>query len=102
MGIFDSIKNFFSGGKSSPLIEVYLEDEKCGKQMKLIFRKSYDIQKVYEEERQAAYEINKVAVCDNCYNKIDLQIEFDKNYNKITENVEKGKIISEEEYESNK
>ena len=102
MGIFDSIKNFFSRGNSSPLVEIYLEDKKCGNQMKLIFRKSYDIQKVYEEQRKAAYEIKKVAVCDQCYNKIDLQIEFDKNYKKIKESIESGKIISKEEYESNK
>ncbi|ADQ14961.1 hypothetical protein [Halanaerobium hydrogeniformans] len=101
MGIFDSIKNFFSKGKSSPLIEIYLEDKKCGKQMKLIFRKSYDIQKVYEDQRQAAYEIKKVAVCDQCYNKIDLEIEFDKHYKKIKESVVNGKIITKEEYESN-
>jgi len=48
MGIFDKIKSIFAGGNQSNLIEIYVEDDKCGNQMKLLFRKSYDIQKVYE------------------------------------------------------
>jgi uncharacterized protein (DUF2344 family) len=102
MGLFDKLKNIFSGeGNDSKLVEVYIEDEKCGNQMKLIFRKSYDIQKVYEEHREAAYEIKKVVICDNCYNKIELRIEFDKNYNIIDQEVKDGKIISSKEYKNN-
>lgn len=102
MGLFDKLKNAFTGGgNDSKLVEVYIEDEKCGNQMKLIFRKSYDIQKVYEEQREAAYEIKKVVICDNCYNKIDLRMEFDKNYNVINQEAEDGKIINREEYQNN-
>jgi len=69
--LIKQLKNVFAGaGNDSKLIEVFIEDKKCGNQMKLIFRKSYDIQKVYEEQREAAYEIKKVVICDNCYNKI--------------------------------
>lgn len=67
--------------------------------MKLLFRKSYDIQKVYAEDREADYEIKKVIVCDNCYNKIDLHLEFDKRYNIINQEIKSGKIISKEEFE---
>ena len=102
MGIFDKIKNIFSGGgNQSKLIDIYVEDDKCGNQMKLIFRKSYDIQKVYEDNRDAAYEINKVVVCDKCYNKIDLHLEFDKRYNIIKREIENGKLLSKEEFEKN-
>lgn len=102
MGIIDKLKNIFSGGSSSSkLIDVYVEDNKCGNQMKLLFRKSYDIQKVYEDDREADYEINKVVVCDKCYNKIQLHLEFDKRYNIINKEIENGKIISEEEYNKN-
>jgi len=102
MGIFDKIKDVFSGGgNDGKLVEVYVEDDKCGNQMKLIFRKSYDIQRVYEDDREASFEINKVVICDNCYNKINLHLEFDKSYNIINQEVEDGKLISEEEFENN-
>jgi hypothetical protein len=101
MGIFDKIKSIFAGGNQSNLIDIYVEDDKCGNQMKLLFRKSYDIQKVYEDNRDAAYEISKVVVCDQCYNKINLHLEFDKRYNIINQEIEAGKIISREEYENN-
>lgn len=99
MGLFDKIKSIFSGGdKQSNLIEIYLKDNKCGNQMKLMFRKSYDIQRVYEDNRDAAFEIKKIVVCDNCYNKINLHLEFDKKYNIIKQEIENGEIIAKEEY----
>lgn len=103
MSLFDKIKSIFNGnaGGQSNLIDIYIEDDKCGKQMKLIFRKSYDIQKVYEDNREAAYEVKKVVVCDNCYNKIDLHLEFDKHYNIIHQEVDQGKIITKKEFENN-
>lgn len=101
MGFLDKIKSIFSGGNQSKLIDIYVEDNKCGNQMKLLFRKSYDIQKVYEDNREAAYEIKKVVVCDKCYNKIELHLEFDKRYNIINQEIESGKIISKEEFENN-
>jgi hypothetical protein len=102
MSLFDKLKSIFNGDGAiqSKLIDIYVEDDKCGNQMKLLFRKSYDIQKVYKDDREAAYEIKKVVVCDNCYNKIDLHLEFDKRYKIIRQEIENGKIISKEEYEN--
>lgn len=103
MGLFDKIKSIFKGdgGRQSKLVDIYIEDDKCGNQMKLIFRKSYDIQKVYEDNREAVYEIRKVVVCDNCYNKIDLHLEFDKRYHIIRQEITDGKIIDKEEFKNN-
>ncbi len=101
MGFIDKIKSIFSGGSQSKLIDVYIEDDKCGNRMKLLFRKSYDIQKVYEDNREAAYEIKKMVVCDNCYNKIELNLEFDKRYNITNQEIKDGKIISKEKFENN-
>ena len=102
MSLFDKLKSIFNSDRAnqSKLIDIYVEDDKCGNQMKLLFRKSYDIQKVYKDDREAAYEIKKVVVCDNCYNKIDLHLEFDKRYKIIRQEIENGKIISKEEYEN--
>ncbi|MFN2340449.1 MAG: hypothetical protein ABR547_04190 [Halanaerobium sp.] len=101
MGFLDKIKSLFTGDSQSKLVDIYVEDDKCGNQMQLLFRKSYDIQKVYEDNSDAAYEIKKVVVCDQCYNKIDLHLEFDKRYNIINQEIESGKIISKEEFENN-
>ena len=98
MGFLDKIKSIFSGGSQSKLIDIYIEDDKCENQMKLLFRKSYDIQKVYEDNREADYEIKKVVVCDKCYNKIELNLEFDKKYNIINQEIKDGKIINKEEF----
>jgi len=102
MSLFDKLKSIFNSDRAnqSKLIDIYVEDNKCGNRMKLLFRKSYDIQKVYKDDREAAYEIKKVVVCDNCYNKIDLHLEFDKRYKVIRQEIENGKIISKEEYEN--
>lgn len=101
MEIIDKLKKLFSfGGGKSKLIDIYVEDQKCGNKMKLLFRKSYDIQKVYEDDREAAHEINKVVVCDNCYNKIKLHITFDRGYNILQQEIENGRIISKKEFEN--
>lgn len=83
MGFLDKIINFFSGAKNSKLVELKITDDNCGNEMNLVFRKSSEILKVQAENRDAAYEINKVVICDSCYNKIKLKAEFDKNYNLI-------------------
>lgn len=88
MGFLDKIKSIFTGGSQSKLIEIEVEHDRCGNQMKLLFRKGYDIQKVYEDNRDAAYEVNKIVVCDKCYKKMKLQLEFDKKYNLIEKRLE--------------
>jgi hypothetical protein len=87
MGFLDKIKSIFTGNSQSKLIEIDIEHDSCGNQMQLLFRKGYDIQNVYEDNSDAAYEINKIVVCDKCYKKMKLQLEFDKKYNIIKKKV---------------
>lgn len=101
MSFFSKIKSIFNKGSQAKLVDIYLEDTKCGNQMRLLFRKNYDIQKVYEDNRAAAYEINKIVVCDECYNKIKLHLEFDKRYNIISQELKGGEILSKAEFENN-
>lgn len=100
MGLMDFFKNIFSGNRGSNTINLYVKDKKCGEKIKILLRKSYDIQKVYSDEEEAAYEINKVVICNNCYNKINIGVKFDKRYNKILEEIDNGSFITEEEYNS--
>ena len=96
MGFKDIIKGLF-GGKDKKIIKLYLQDKKCGEKIEVLLRKSYDIHRVYEDDK-VYYKINKVVVCTKCYNKIRIIVTFDKAYNILTREIENGKFITEEEY----
>lgn len=98
MGLLNFLKKLFRAPQNSNIISIYLRDKKCKEKIKVLVRKSYDIQPLYEEEETAAYRLNKVVICNKCYNKIHLTLDFDQNYNIIKKNVEGGEIITEEEY----
>lgn len=98
MGLKDLFKGIFTGKKYDNIVNIYLKDSKCGNKIKVLLRKSYDIQRVYDEGKEAAFMINKVIICDKCFNKITIDIKFDKKYNIISREIEGGKYITEEEY----
>jgi hypothetical protein len=98
MGFLDSIKRLLSSPQKSNIIEVYLKDDKCGKMLKVILRKSYEISRVYEEQSDVKYMVNKVVICDKCFNRIKFSLGFDKHYNIISRQIEGGSFLSEEEY----
>jgi len=101
LGLFDFIKNIFQPSGQGNLINFYIKDEKCGDKIKLLVRKSYDIQKIYEENEEADFRLKKVVICNKCYNKINLRIDFDKRYNIIDSQLDGGSIISEKEFNEN-
>ena len=96
MGLKDIFTGFFEK-KDKNIIRIYLQDNKCGEKIEVLLRKSYDIQRVYEDD-SAYYKITKVVVCTKCYNKIKINITFDKNYKVITNYIENGKFITQDEY----
>ncbi|MFW6287157.1 MAG: hypothetical protein ACOC2J_00190 [bacterium] len=101
MGFFDAIKRLFQPVNQANLIHIYIQDKKCGEKIKILVRKSYDIQKIYEYGEEADYRLKKVVICNNCYNKINLTIDFDRRYNIINTEIDGGKIITENEYSEN-
>ncbi len=101
LGFFDFVKNIFQPSGQGNLINFYIKDEKCGDKIKLLVRKSYDIQKIYEENEQADYRLKKVVICNKCYNKINVKIDFDRRYNIIDSQLDGGSIISEKEFNEN-
>jgi hypothetical protein len=101
LGFSDFIKKIFTPVKQGNLINFYLKDEKCGEKIKLLVRKSYDIQRIYEDSEEADYRLNKVVICNSCYNKINVKIDFDKRYNIIDSQIDGGKIIAVDEYNKN-
>lgn len=101
MGFINFLKNIFKPANHGNLINLYLKDNKCGEKIKLILRKSYDIQRIYEDSEEADYRLSKVVICNNCYNKINLKIDFDRRYNIINKEIDKGELITEEEFNNN-
>ncbi|MEJ6950586.1 hypothetical protein [Natronospora cellulosivora (SeqCode)] len=96
MGFLDKLKNMFKPAKKNNLIEINLKDNKCKERIKLLVRKSYDIQRIYENDQNADYRLNKVVICNNCYSKIEVKIDFNKSYKIINKDIKGGKLISEE------
>ncbi|NLM97123.1 MAG: hypothetical protein GX175_05880 [Halanaerobiaceae bacterium] len=99
MAFFDFIKNIFKPAYNSNLLFFYIRDRKCGEKIKLLVRKSYDIQTIYEDTDKADYRLNKVVICNKCYNKINLQLDFDQAYNIINSHIDGGELISKEEFD---
>ncbi|MFW6377332.1 MAG: hypothetical protein ACOCZ5_01675 [bacterium] len=97
MGFLDKIKDIFKPVNKSNLLEIYLRDNKCQEDIKLLVRKSYDIQRIYEEDDDAYYRLNKVVICNNCYSKINLTIDFDKRYKIINTDIQGGEMLSKED-----
>lgn len=98
LGFFDVLKNLFHPAKQSNIIHIYLKDKKCNEKIKVLVRKSYDIQRIYEDNEEAEYRLKKVVICNKCYNKINVKIDFDRRYNIINNQIDGGELITEEEY----
>ncbi|MCF8008669.1 MAG: hypothetical protein K9K32_02785 [Halanaerobiales bacterium] len=99
MGLFDNIKNIFTTSSDSQIVKVFLKDSKCGNKMKVVLRKGYDIQRIYDDNVEGNYQVRKVIVCDKCYNNVVIDLKFDRNYNIIDKNIEDGQFITEEEFD---
>jgi|SRR5690554_163589 len=98
MGILDSLKNIFSSGQKANIIDIYVQDKKCGKKFNVLLRKSYEISRVYEDQGDIKHKVNKVVVCDKCFNKIKFTLGFDKNYQIVSREIEGGKFITASEF----
>ena len=101
MGIIKFLKSIFTGERQKKTIKIYLKDNKCGEKIKLVLRKGYDIVSEYGDQKEAAFSIKKMVICNNCYNKIELYIEFDKYYDIINKEIKNGQLLTEEEFYSN-
>ncbi len=98
MGIFDKFKKVFTSSSDSKIVNLYIEDKKCGNKMRIVLRKGYDIQKNYDDNVEGEFQIHKVIVCDKCYNNVTIDVQFDRNYNIINKKIDNGKFLTEEDY----
>ncbi|WP_286169666.1 hypothetical protein [Halocella sp. SP3-1] len=99
MSLLDFFRDLFKSNNKRNLMFIFIQDNKCGHKIKILLRKSYDISRVYND-KSVCFRVNKGVICNNCYHKINLRIDFDKRYNIVNQEIDGGKVISEEEYNS--
>ena len=98
MGFFDKIKDMFTPSSDSDIVNIYVIYNKCGNEMRVVLRKGYDIQRIYDENKEGKYQVSKVIVCDKCYNNVVIDVMFDRNYNIVNKSIENGEFLTEEEF----
>jgi len=84
---------------SSGFLWIYTRCDKCGEKFRTLIRKYNDLTPTYKEEGPA-FILNKELIGASCPNRINLHLEFDRNYQKISEEITGGHFISQEEYQS--
>jgi hypothetical protein len=94
-------KKFFSKKEmdSSELFWIYTQCDKCGEKFKTLIRKNNDLAPTYKNEGPA-FILRKELIGASCPNRINLYLEFDRSYRKISEEITGGHFISKEEYQS--
>ncbi|MCK5767056.1 MAG: hypothetical protein KAH35_01595 [Candidatus Atribacteria bacterium] len=94
-------KKFFSKKEvdSSELFCIYTQCDKCGEKFKTLIRKNNDLAPTYKNEGPA-FILRKELIGASCPNRINLYLEFDRSYQKISEEITGGHFISKEEYQS--
>jgi len=82
---------------SSELFWIYTQCDKCGEKFKTLIRKNNDLAPTYKNEGPA-FILRKELIGASCPNRINLYLEFDHSYRKISEEITGGHFISKEEY----
>jgi DNA-directed RNA polymerase subunit RPC12/RpoP len=76
---------------------VYLKCSRCGNVMEKRILKARDF--VVSYEGNAAIMIDKLYVCDRCYNQMKVIAGFKRNYKPVYFEIDGGEFITKEEYE---
>ena len=93
--IIEFIKNLFnsSKGNSDKTISYRVQCDKCKNINEIKVLKTYDIATVYEDNQPGNYKLKKYIVCPDCYNKIHLEIFFDKRYQILSSECDNGDLL---------
>jgi len=84
---------------SSGFLWIYSQCDKCGEKFRTLIRRYNDLTPTYKDEGPA-YILRKELIGASCPNRINLQLDFDRNYRKISEEITGGHFITEDEYKS--
>ena len=83
--------------REKDFVVFYIRCSKCGKVMEKRVLKARDF--VVSYEGNAALVMDKLYVCDRCYNQIKIVAGFKRNYKPVYFEINGGEFISREEYE---
>ena len=84
---------------SSGFLWIYSQCDQCEEKYRTLIRKYNDLTPTYKDDGPA-YILKKELIGASCPNRINLYLEFDRNYRKISEEITGGQFISKEEYQS--
>jgi len=84
---------------SSGFLWIYSQCDKCGEKFRTLIRKYNDLTPTYKDDGPA-YVLKKELIGASCPNRINLHLEFDRGYRKISEEITGGHFITEEDYQS--
>jgi len=100
--VFSLFKKFFGKNKnntqSNEQIWIYTQCDKCGEKFRTVIQKSHDLMPTYQDDGPA-YILKKELIGKSCPNKINLTIQFDKSYNRLSEEITGGHFIPRENYD---
>lgn len=88
------LSRFSPGSENNDTILLQVKDESCGNEIPVRVIKSHDLHRIYEDELPGNYRLKKVVICDECFNKIWLEVYFDSSYSIVSREAEGGKIIN--------
>ncbi|SDL90446.1 hypothetical protein [Halarsenatibacter silvermanii] len=84
------------GNSESDSILIDVKDDNCGRIMEVRALKTYDLHRIYEDELPGEYRLKKVVICDECFQKVFIEVFFDSRYSIESYEVEGGEIILED------
>ncbi len=96
MGFLDSIKSMFAGEPEQHDYWVYARCRRCE-----VIKTRIDLRHDLSEAEDGGYTVNKTLVGSNlCFERISVTLFFDRNRRLIDQQIERGQLITAEEYEA--
>ncbi len=113
MGFLSRLFSRFSEGKSGQKgyttkdgphgIHVYVQCDKCGEKIPVRLSTTAELQRREGPEAElgaGAFFVRKTIVGNRCYQRIEATIDFDNRYNVVDSEVQHGRLLTVQEYES--
>ncbi len=84
------------GSSEADSILLSVKDNNCGRTMEVRALKNYDLHRIYEDELPGEYRLKKVVICDECFQKVFIEVFFDSRYTIESYEADGGEIILED------
>jgi hypothetical protein len=95
MKLLNILKRLFLGAKADERITFVIKCSKCQEIIKVHINPHNDLMNQYKDANDSgpAYVLKKEVLGNNCNNLMQLTVEFDENYNIISESAEGGEMV---------